>query len=260
MRSRARILVAAVDPEPTPSPEPSEPVSPPGESGLAAGEIDEAARLTIEAVRPYTMTGPLRVLALIEAVRYCVERGIPGALAECGVWRGGSVLAMLRTLVELGVADRDVYLYDTFEGMTEPTDADTSRFDPPAREQWRQENGRPYRALFDGESNGIDAVRTTLAASGYPLERVHLVAGPVERTLPQMAPESLALLRLDTDWYESTRHELEHLYPRLGSGGVLIIDDYGHWDGARRATDEYFAAAPVLLQRVDYTARLAIKV
>ena len=85
--------------------------------------------------------------------------------------------------------------------------------------------------------------------------------GPVEETLPKTAPDRLALLRLDTDWYESTRHELVHLYPRLVDGGVLIVDDYGHWEGCRRAVDEYFAAEadPVLLSRVDYTARIAIK-
>jgi hypothetical protein len=87
------------------------------------------------------------------------------------------------------------------------------------------------------------------------------VSGPVETTLPAQAPDRLALLRLDTDWYASTRHELEQLYPRLVREGVLIVDDYGHWEGAREAVDEYFAAngpAP-LLQRVDYTGRMAVK-
>jgi hypothetical protein len=98
-------------------------------------------------------------------------------------------------------------------------------------------------------------------ATGYPAERVHLVRGPVEETLPAAAPERLALLRLDTDWYASTRHELEHLYPRLVDGGVLIVDDYGHWQGARQAVDEYFAgtAPPPLLHRIDYTARIGVK-
>ena len=71
-------------------------------------------------------------------------------------------------------------------------------------------------------------------------------------------PERIALLRIDTDWYESTRHELVHLYPRLSPGGVLIIDDYGHWQGARKAVDEYFQAG-LFLNHIDYTGRLAIK-
>ena len=83
----------------------------------------------------------------------------------------------------------------------------------------------------------------------------------MEETIPGRAPERIALLRLDTDWYESTRHELEHLWERLEPGGVLIIDDYGHWAGAREAVDEFFAKrsdAP-LLTRVDYTGRIGVK-
>ncbi|HKJ36340.1 MAG TPA: TylF/MycF/NovP-related O-methyltransferase [Solirubrobacterales bacterium] len=236
---------------------------PPPDDLAALGPVDDAARSIAERVAPYTMTGPSRVVALIEAVRYCARRGIPGDFAECGVWRGGSVLAMILAQQDLGADPRRIHLFDTFEGMTEPTEHDTSPYHPPAAEQWQAEEGRPWRdLLFDGETHGERAVRSTLTETGYPESMLAFVAGPVEETLPSAAPESLALLRLDTDWYESTLHELRHLYPRLVSGGVLIIDDYGHWEGCRRAVDEYFAAeaeAP-LLQRIDYTARLAIKV
>ena len=221
----------------------------------ALAELSEADRRIVERALPYTMTGVPRLQALIDAVRYCVARGIPGAFAECGVWRGGSVLAMALTLKELGADDRDIYLFDTFEGMTAPTEADTSRFQRPALEDWRASGGRLYPELRVGE----DAVRATLA--DHPAERLHFVRGPVEETLPDQAPAELALLRLDTDWYETNRHELEHLYPRLNQGGVLMIDDYGHWEGARRAVDEYFAGAaePLLLNRIDYTGRVAVK-
>ena len=219
--------------------------------------LEPADRAVIERALPHTLTGVARLQALVDAVRHLVVAGVPGGFAECGVWRGGSVLAMALTLQQLDAADRDLHLYDTFEGMTEPTEHDTSPFHPPALETWR-EGGRWEEALpaFDEE-----AVRALVLDSGYPAERVHLHRGPVEETLPAQDPGPLALLRLDTDWYESTRHELEHLYPRLASGGVLIVDDYGHWEGARRAVDEYFAAhggAP-LLHRVDYTCRLAVK-
>jgi O-methyltransferase len=231
-----------------------------------AAEASAAAPLgldrhIIDRVRPYTMTSDERLQALIDGVRYVVGRGVPGAFAECGVWRGGSVLAMLLTLQEEGSADRDVYLFDTFEGMTAPTEHDVSALDPPALETWQQAEGKPWSEFFDDAIFNEDQVRETLRASGYPEDKLHLVRGPVEQTLPQNAPRELALLRLDTDWYESTRHELEHLYPRLAEGGVLIIDDYGHWDGARRAVDEYFAATgkPLLLNRIDYTGRVAIK-
>jgi predicted O-methyltransferase YrrM len=104
-------------------------------------------------------------------------------------------------------------------------------------------------------------VRATLLSTRYPAERVHLVEGKVEDTLPAAAPEQIAVLRLDTDWYESTKHELEQLYPRLSPGGVLILDDYGHYEGARRAVEEYFAehGGRPLLTRVDYTGRVGVK-
>jgi len=226
--------------------------------------LSPADRRIIDRALGDTMTDQVRLLALIDAVRHCVRRGIPGALAECGVWRGGSVVAMALTLAELGASDRDLYLYDTFEGMTAPTEHDTSALEAPALERWERaarEQTRAWNELFDPAVYGEGQVRDAVLATGYPSDRVHLVRGPVEETLPAAAPGQLALLRLDTDWYESTRHELEQLYPRLAPGGVLIIDDYGHWEGCRRAVDEYFAseAEPILLHRVDYTCRMAVK-
>ena len=234
----------------------------PGDADLMG--ISTEDRAIVERALPYTLTGIARLAALVEAVRYCTRRGVPGAFAECGVWRGGSVLAMVLTLQHLGREDRDIHLYDTFEGMTEPTERDVSSIDPPALETWRQAQARderPWAELFPSDAVGENAVRETLAATRYPPDRLHFVRGPVERTLPEHAPERVALLRLDTDWYESTRHELEHLYPRLSDGGVLIVDDYGHWEGARRAVDEYFDRypPPPLLSRIDYTGRIAVK-
>jgi O-methyltransferase len=226
--------------------------------------VSDEDREIIARARPFTMTSDERLQALIDAVRYCEQRGVAGAFAECGVWRGGSVLTMILVLQGLGVDDRDIHLFDTFEGMTAPTEEDTSPLDPPALETWAeaQESGeRAWSELFSHEVFDEAAVRELLVSTGYPSERLHFARGPVEQTLPEAAPERLALLRLDTDWYESTRHELEQLWPRLSDGGVLIVDDYGHWEGARRAVDEFFAtsAAPVLLSRIDYTGRIAIK-
>jgi O-methyltransferase len=223
--------------------------------------IDDADRRIVERALPNTMTGVLRLLGLITSVRYVVARGIEGAFAECGVWRGGSVVAMIETLAELGVSDRDIYLYDTFEGMTEPTAEDTSPMDGAATETWLKTEGRPYQELFNPSAFDEGIVRENVLGTGYPADRIHFVRGPVEETIPGTIPGRLALLRLDTDWYESTRHELEHLYPLLSSGGVLIVDDYGHWEGCRRAVDEYFASVgdPVLLNRIDYTGRVAVK-
>jgi O-methyltransferase len=106
----------------------------------------------------------------------------------------------------------------------------------------------------------LDDVRANLLSTGYPANQIHFVPGKVEQTIPKTLPERLALLRLDTDWYESTKHELEHLYPRLSNDGVLIIDDYGHWRGAREAVDEFFLRSRhPLLHRLDYTGRLMLK-
>jgi O-methyltransferase len=227
-------------------------------------DLSEPDRRIVERSLPFTMTGVARLQSVIDAVRYCVARELQGAFAECGVWRGGSVMAMILTLQELGEDTRDIHLYDTFEGMTAPTERDVSAAEGPAQAAWheaRRRGARPWAEAFGPDVFGEEGVRTGLLATGYPEERLHFVRGPVEETLPASAPRELALLRLDTDWYESTRHELVHLYPRLCDGGVLIIDDYGHWEGARRAVDEYFEAAgrPLLLSRIDYTGRIAVK-
>ena len=241
-----------------------------GDSTVAATDpsvistLDDRERARLERCLPFTMAAPERIVATMDSVAHVVRRDVGGALVECGVWRGGSVLAMILTLQDLGVDDREIFLFDTFSGMTEPTEADTSGFDVSAVQAFAQARSAGQRAwhhLFGPEAFGRAQVEALLETTGYPLERIHLVEGAVEDTIPDRAPDHLALLRLDTDFYESTKHEMTHLYPRLALGGVLLIDDYGHWDGARRAVDEHFAAtgAPLLLSRTDYTGRLAIK-
>lgn len=238
----------------------------PGESGsgLLLQHAAPEERAIVERALRHSIAGVPRLLAVIDAVRYCVSRDIEGAFAECGVWQGGAVLAMVLTLQHLGEEHRDVYLYDTFEGMTAPTEADVSRLEAPALETWREaarNRRRAWPELFEPALFNEESVRELLLDTGYPPARLHFVRGPVEQTLPAQAPSRLALVRLDTDWYESTRHELAHLFPRLETGGVLMIDDYGHWAGARRAVDEYFASEhpPLLLTRIDYTGRVAVK-
>ncbi len=233
---------------------------PPGAGRGTAEELpaDLADEVTLRAVAPYTMTGRERVLSLIDAARYVARYRVPGAVVECGVWRGGSTMAAALTLLAEKDAGRDLYLFDTFEGMPPPTDADVDLAGQSAEAQLRA--AAPGTGIWCHA--GLDDVRANLASTGYPGAKVHFVKGRVEETIPAAAPAAIALLRLDTDWYESTKHELEHLFPRLAPGGVLIIDDYGYWQGARRATDEYFAAhpqVPLLLHRIDFTGRMAVK-
>jgi len=223
-------------------------------------DFDPELEAIVRRVRRYTMTTPRRIAALCDGVEYVVRREVPGAIAECGVWRGGSMMAVALTLRRLGVTDRDLYLFDTFRGMPPPTPEDTrSLYDgySPVKHWRKRERGE----LNTWHYVPAERVRAAVLSTGYPAERVHLVEGRVEDTLPAEAPGELALLRLDTDWYESTRHEMEHLYPRLRSGGVLLLDDYGHYEGARRAIDEYFAerGERLLLSRIDYTGRIAVK-
>lgn len=213
----------------------------------------------IRRVMPYTMTSAERVFSLIQAVRYVSDAKVEGAIVECGVWRGGSMMAVGYTLTRIGDASRDLYLFDTYEGMPRPSDEDV----------WR--SGEKASVIFDRTKmsedssdwcrSPIDEVQANLSKTGYPAQRMRFIKGKVEETIPQGAPERIALLRLDTDFYESTKHELEHLYPRLTPGGVLIVDDYGDWKGSRKAVDEYFGGArgPILLNRVDDAGRMAIK-
>ncbi len=207
------------------------------------------------AVRPYTLTSHERVSALRRAVIYVIEAGVAGAFVECGVWRGGSMLAVAKTLVSLGVADRDLYLFDTFTTMPRPGEEDVDVLGNRALDLYDREIDNPAFAYLPMED-----VRSLLEATGYPADRLHFVPGMVEETIPEHAPPQVALCRLDTDFYSSTRHEMEHLFWRISEGGVLIVDDYGHFLGAKQAVDEYLAAigGGVLLDRIDFTGRLAV--
>jgi len=204
------------------------------------------------------MTSPERIVALIQAVEHVVQSGIPGDIVECGVWKGGSMMAAIFSLMRLGDLGRTVRLYDTFDGMPPPAEIDRDFAGRSAEEQMRTED---RGSSFIWCLAALESVKRNVLSTGYPAHRIHFIQGRVEETIPHQVPERIAVLRLDTDWYESTRHELIHLYPRLEPGGVLIIDDYGHWQGARRATDEFLAGLAIrpLLCRIDFTGRLAVK-
>lgn len=209
----------------------------------------------IRRVREFTMTSAERIYALIHAVRYVSVNNIAGDIVECGVWKGGSMAAAARMLVQLRDFRRDLYLFDTFEGMSEPTKNDVD-YDGKEAAQLLLTN-----PSFKCDGAPLESVKRVLAEAGYPENKTHFVVGRVEETIPKKAPQAIALLRLDTDWYESTKHELTHLFPRVSRGGVIIIDDYGHWKGARKACDEYFVqnGISLLFNRIDYTGRIAIR-
>ncbi len=192
-----------------------------------------------EFVAPYTKTGPERIDCMISSLREIDAKGIEGDVVECGVWRGGNII-----LARKVSPNRICWLYDTFTGMPEPGPHDGEK----ARGKWRK---HWCEASID------DVIDCLVQTDTYDPNKLRFCQGDVAETLQVMPPEKIALLRLDTDWYESTKIELEVLYPRLQSGGVLIVDDYGHWQGARKAVDEYFGeryGAWFNFERIDYTA------
>jgi hypothetical protein len=205
------------------------------------------------------MTGIERGYALYTAVRHILTRQISGCFVECGVWKGGS--ALLMALSQLALTDdprrlQHIYLFDTFEGMPKPGEEDR------ILHSGEQVLGRWERRDFDQWAVAEKEVAELLYSSGYPKELISLVPGKVEDTLPDYPfPGNFSLIRLDTDWYASTLIEMKELYPRLNRGGIIIIDDYGHFAGARQAVDEYLASLsrPPYLNRVDYTGRVGVK-
>ncbi len=226
--------------------------------GLPA-DFDKATLDTYHKVKPYTMTTPERIASLCNAVNYLVKNNIQGDFVECGVWRGGSTMAAIDTLIKAGDTKRNIYLYDTFEGMSEPTELDKVFTGTGADELMNSSQKEDPTSVWC--YSALEEVQANVGRLKYPKQLIHYVKGKVEDSIPQTLPGKIALLRLDTDWYESTKHELEHLYPLLVPGGVIIIDDYGHWEGARKAVDEYIEGnkLPLLLNRIDYTGRIGVK-
>lgn len=203
-------------------------------------------------IGPYSMVDMERSFALYQSVRYILRNKIPGDFVECGVWKGGSCMLIAMTLLQAGVTDRKIWLYDTFAGMSKPGEEDG------AAEIKEWELNRVTETENKWCHSPLEEVQQHMRITGYPFTNLFFVKGKVEDTIPGSLPVSVSLLRLDTDWYESTKHELEHMYPLLSRRGILIIDDYGVWQGSRKATDEYFKGT-VFLNRIDWSARLIIK-
>jgi O-methyltransferase len=179
-----------------------------------------------------TMCSKPRIRSLASALEQVITNNIAGDFVECGTWRGGLGALILDSVVNKS-KDKKLYIYDTFEGMPKPSEQDDQR----AVEE--------YAKMCDGEYSdwcraGQDAVKHTLShvCEDYQ-DYCVFVQGMVETTLDQTVPDTIALCRVDTDWYESTKKEFEVLYPRLSPGGIFIVDDYTDWKGCKKATDEY---------------------
>ncbi len=209
--------------------------------------------------RPYTMTSPERLFSLYQSVQYVVQNKIPGDFVECGVWKGGSSMMIARVLQMLNVTDRTIWMYDTYEGMTEPTQEDRDFTGETAAKQLKTADKSDSNSVWC--YSALEEVQANMQKTGYPTQLIKYIKGKVEETIPGEIPDSISLLRLDTDWYASTYHEMKYLYPLLQVKGVLIIDDFGHWEGAKKAILQYFNENQLypLINRIDETGRLLLK-
>ncbi len=221
--------------------------------------IEEDFLKYYEKDKQFTMTSLFRMYALYHATKYVIENNIEGDIVECGVYKGGSSMLSADMLVEQNSFDKKLYLFDTYEGMCKPTDKDIYHgFQQKALKDWERRQTNTHNTWCYAP---IDEVKANMLSTGYPEEKMVFVKGKVEDTIPGTIPEKISLLHLDTDWYESTYHELVHLFPLLSKNGVLIIDDYGYWQGCREAVDQYFEENNIkmLFNRIDYNGRMFVK-
>jgi O-methyltransferase len=201
-------------------------------------------------VEPYTMTSIQRIESLYHSLEYIRLNKIEGDFVECGVWKGGNIFGVLEYLIYYGLDNRKIWMYDTFQGMTQISDFDVD---------FNGVSGKIWENKCDCS---LQEVKKLMDKSSYNKSLINYVEGDVCNTLSikKNIPEKISLLRLDTDWYDSTKKELQILYPRLVSGGVLIVDDYGHWQGSKKAVDEYFENNKIVIEKIDYTAIKIIKI
>lgn len=192
--------------------------------------------------KPYTMTGVDRIKSLFDSLEYIRQTNLDGDIVECGVWKGGNILGCVE-YCKFHNIEKTFWLYDTFTGMSKATEHDIDL------------NG--YKGeVWEGKCDAmLDEVMNLIHNTNYPINKVKFIVGDICQTLnfEDNVPQKISLLRLDTDWYESTKKELEILYPKLSNNGVLIIDDYGHWKGCKKAVDEYFKNTSTIIEKIDYT-------
>lgn len=208
---------------------------------------------------PYTQTSPERIYAMYKATQYISENKIKGDIVECGVWKGGSIMVSALVLKKLKDTKRKLYLYDTYEGMSKPEEIDTQA----------SNNLNGLRFWKSNQTNtvnkwnyvSLEEVERNLSLTKYPKENLIFVKGLVEDTIPKNAPSVISLLRLDTDFYKSTYHELQYLFPRLSQGGIIIFDDYASWRGAKKAIDKYFKEKniKIFIIVLDKTGLIGVK-
>ena len=199
---------------------------------------EQALRGILDTVKPYTMVPEPALRFTVERTVSSISMGVPGVIVECGVWRGGcSIAMMLAQRLSFGKVIRPVYLADSFEGLPQATDRDGS-----IAKHWQQGSADH---TYNNCSATLDEVQSALTSTGIKPTEYQLVSGWFEDTLPelarQLAKTSIAVLRIDADWYDSVLSCLQYLEPLVSQEGTVILDDYYWWDGATRATHDYLS-------------------
>jgi len=218
-------------------------------------EVNKYEKKLINKCLQYSMTNFERMWSLIQSFHHVRQESLVGDFVECGVWKGGNII-LLKKLIEKFNFKKNIYGFDTFEGMVEPSFYDVNYNNKSAKKMFDEHKKKDIG--FDMCS--LDDVKRNIKKN-TKTDNIFLIKGKVENTLKnkKKLPKKISILRLDTDFYESTKIELEILFPRLVKGGVLIVDDYGFWKGAKKAVDEYFCDYRQFMHYVDHSCRLLIK-
>jgi hypothetical protein len=218
-------------------------------------EVSQSEKILIKKCLNYSMTNFERMWALVQSFHHVKQESLIGDFVECGVWKGGNII-LLKRLIKKHNLKKKIYGFDTFEGMTEPSFYDVNYNNKTA---WRMFDEHKKRKIGFAMCS-IEDVKKNIKLN-TEFNNILLIKGKVEDTLKNKKnlPKKISILRLDTDFYESTKIELEILFPRLVKGGILIIDDYGFWKGAKKAVDEYFCDYRQFFHYIDHSCRLLIK-
>ena len=225
------------------------------QSRLVDQAVTEKAELSI---RKFTMLSNSRLVSLADQVAHCNLAGIDGALVECGVWKGGAVALMAEVCKATGNIDRDLHLFDAFTDICAPDpELDGAKAVAEAKGFHKTSSGnqQPMTGFYDrfGGHGTIQACREVIGRTGYPESRIHFHKGWFKDTVFIAETGPIAILRLDGDWYESTRVCLDALYDKVVPGGFIIFDDYLTYEGCKAAVDDFMTERGItsFLHRCD---------
>ena len=187
-----------------------------------------------EMVQPYTMASPERINRLIDNAIAANENRIEGDMVECGVCNGGSAAVLAYFATKASIARR-TWLFDSFEGLPATT-----------KEDLPSANGNTAESCIGQCVGSIETVKQVLSLVGADMRSVNIIKGWFTDTFPKFSPqiEKIAMLNLDSDWYESEKLCLETFYDKVVEGGFIYFDDFFYWPGCRKAVEEFFAKHP----------------